>query len=220
MPQLNLSYYIKEVISDILSYNLPIIEINHINNMNDKLIFIRINMWSFGFIFKGKRSFKDITSNSDNEDIDKTPTNEIVSDDGSTPTEALSDDENSDAKDILETVKRALNGEDVDKDSLDDIKEEFKNVFEDHQTDVVGALNEVKDMLEDELSPLGTKSLAALTEALEDISSDEHPNKRARTSEASENSDSNSATKDDSSSETTGDSIDDILEWVKKLFEV
>jgi hypothetical protein len=160
----------------------------------------------------GKRSYKDISSNEDNKDIDKTPTNEYVSDDDSTPTEALNDNEVSDAKNTLRTVERALNGEHVDKPSLDNVKEEFKSVFDEHNGDIEGALKEVKDYLEDELSSLGKKSLAGLMEALEDISSEEHPSKRARTSEASAKSESNCVTKDDSSSETTGDSTDGVLE--------
>jgi hypothetical protein len=131
-----------------------------------------------------------------------------------TPTEALSD-----AKETLQAVEQALNGEHVDETSLDNIKEEFQSIFDEHKGDLVGALREVKEVLEDELSPLGKSSLDDLTKALEDIStkssdkySEEHPRKRAKTSEASKYSESSSVPKDDSSSEASCDSTDGMLE--------
>lgn len=70
---------------------------------------------------KGKRKHEEFIC--EDHDKDKTPTNEKARDDGgSTPTVAASDEENSDGKDTLETVERALNGEDIGKTPLDNIK--------------------------------------------------------------------------------------------------
>lgn len=230
MPQLVPFYFINQVLFDILSYNLFIstLRINRTYLANDNISYFLIYVLRLNIVFM-KRSHDDFTS--EDNDKDKTPTNEKISDDGSTPTEGLSDEdtsdeEASDAQETLGAVKRALNGEDIGKTSLDNIKEEFKSIFEDHIGDTKGALKEVKDELEGELSSLGKKSLTGLTEALEDISNkssnkplEEHTSKRAKTGEASEYSESDSITNNDSSNNTRGDSEEGILESIFKLFE-
>lgn len=131
---------------------------------------------SYFVLIGNKRSYEDISSDnpvdSDNEgDNDKTPTNEKVCEDGDvTPNETVNDI--SDMKHTLNEVKRALRGDHMDNNSLEDIKEEYSSFFgEDSGNDTdKEALKEIKEYLEGELSEsLGKASLAGLSKALDEI---------------------------------------------------
>lgn len=130
MPQLVPIFFMYEGLFDIFSYNLFIATLSKIFNIDYyKLLLIRLKQWRICIVLmKGKISHPDFTSDVDNKDMDKTPSNEKVNQDGSTPTEALSD-----AKETLQTVEQALNGEHVDETSLDNIKEEFQSIFDEHK---------------------------------------------------------------------------------------
>lgn len=178
----------------------------------------QLSLLSYNVYIKGKRSYEDISSSED-VDSDKTPTNEKVSDDGDvTPNENLNDI--TDMKNTLEQVKRAVKGENVGKNVIDDIKEEYSSYFDQESGNTTDkeALKEIKDYLEGELSTsLNKASLSGLSKALEEISSkssNEHTeepiNKKAKTSETSEYNDKDSVPKADSSRNLPGKFIDDL----------
>jgi len=130
MPQLVPIFFIYEGLFEIFSYNLFIATLSKFFNIDYyKLLLIRLKQWRIRIILmKGKIRHQDFTSDVDNKDMDKTPSNKNVSQDGSTPTEALSD-----AKETLQTVEQALNGEHVDETYLENIKEEFQSIFDEHK---------------------------------------------------------------------------------------
>lgn len=161
-------------------------------------------------MFIGKRSRQDISSD-DETDNDKTPTNEPASDNDSTPKESLND--LSDMKHTLENAKRAARGEHVDKEDLENIKEEYSSYFDEESgnTTEKEALKEIIEYLEVEISTLNKGSLAGLQEALDEIpikSSSEPLNKKVKgnetssTENSSESSSQSSANTDNKTSST------------------
>lgn len=144
---------------------------------------------------ENKKSDSDVSDNSDEEDNDKTPTNEKDSgDDSVTPNETINDI--TDMKNTLEQVKRAARGEHVDKKVMDNIKEDYESYFDEDSGNATEkeSLEEIIGYLEDELSTtLNKASLAGLTKALEEIlnpkssevtsSEKESINKKAKSSE-------------------------------------
>jgi len=147
-----------------------------------------------------KRKQDDMSSDDNEQDGDKTPTNEKVSDDDNvTPNETLNDI--TDMKNTLDILKRKTTGENVDKKELDSIKEEYSSFFDEDSgnTSETEGINEIIDYLEGELSEaLGKASLAGLNEALDEIShktyekssesiSEAPLNKRLKTREESTN---------------------------------
>jgi hypothetical protein len=149
-----------------------------------------------------KRKQDDISSDNEEEDSDKTPTNEKVSeDDNVTPNETINDI--TDMKNSLEVLKRITKGEKVGKKELDSVKEEYSSFFDEESGNTTEreGIDEIIDYLEGELSEaLGKASLAGLNEALDEISQktsdksfegiyEPSLNKRLKTSEgSSENS--------------------------------
>src|ERR1017187_1127123 len=113
-----------------------------------------INLFTIVFI-GGKGSEDDISSDNENEDDDKTPTNERVSgDDLVTPNETINDI--TDLKHNLEQVKRVARGEEIDKKDLDNIKEEYGAYFDEDSGNATEkeSLNEIIEYIESELSLL------------------------------------------------------------------
>ncbi len=105
----------------------------------------------FYIVFVGKnKTDEDISS--DSEDEDTTPTNERVSHDDVTPNETINDLTN--MKHTLELAKRAIRGEHIDDEDLEDIKEEYSSYFdeESNTTDDKEALKEIIDYLKDEIN--------------------------------------------------------------------
>ena len=129
-----------------------------------------INLFTIVFI-GGKGSEDDISSDNENEDDDKTPTNERVSgDDLVTPNETINDI--TDLKHHLEQVKRVARGEEIDKKDLENIKEEYGAYFDEDSGNATEkeSLNEIIEYIESELSLLLKKaSLTGLKEALEEV---------------------------------------------------
>lgn len=131
---------------------------------------------------EGKRSHEDISSD---EDSDKTPTNERVSEDDTTPNESLNDI--SDMKNTLEKVKQAAKGQALDKKDFENIKEEYSSYFDEEGGNVTDkeAFDEIIDYLEEEISvTLKKSSLAGLPEALDELAI-EPPKKKLKSSESS-----------------------------------
>lgn len=81
------------------------------------------------------------------DDGDKTPTNNIGSDDV-TPTEEINDI--TDMKNTVKNIEDILNGK-VDKERLDDIKEEYSTWFEDEDNSEKEALESIKHYLDGEI---------------------------------------------------------------------
>jgi len=144
---------------------------------------------------EGKINDNDISDNSDNEDYDKTPTNEKDrGDDSITPNETINDI--TDMKNTLEQVERAILGKHVDKEVMKEIKEEYESYFDEDSGNYTEkeSLEDIKSYLEGELSiTLNKASLAGLDKALEEVSkssketSQEEPfNKKVKSSETTE----------------------------------
>lgn len=126
-----------------------------------------INTFISGFIPRGSGGSKD----SDSDDSDTTPTNGSVegSEGGDTPTNERVD-EQAETRNTLELVKRVAKGEDISRQDLENIKEEFSSYFEEDKTEKE-AYNDIIEELEGEVSSFGKQSLTGLKEALDDLAS-------------------------------------------------
>lgn len=143
-----------------------------------------VNLLNNVFI-KGRISNDDISDDSENEDNDRTPTNEKDSEeDDVTPNEAINDI--TDMKNTLEQVKQAARGEYLDKKVIDDIKESYSSFFDEDSGNATEkeSFEEIIDYLEGELSTsLNSASLAGLDKALEEVYNKTYPKYSDKTSE-------------------------------------
>jgi hypothetical protein len=149
-----------------------------------------------------KINIKDISSDNDSDndgdnDGDKTPTKEKYSDNDVTPNETLNDI--TDMKDTLKKVEDVLSGKEINKQDLDNIKEDYNSFFDEdsgNETEEEG-LKQLKEYIDDELEKaINSASLAGLDKELEkltvrsDTKSYEEepmvsPSKRVKTNEGS-----------------------------------
>jgi uncharacterized protein YacL (UPF0231 family) len=73
-------------------------------------------------------------------------------------------------KNTLKKVEEVLKGEKINKEDMENIKEEYSSYFdEDSGNTEKEGLEQIKDYLEDELSTFSKASLAGLEKALDDI---------------------------------------------------
>ena len=181
-------------------------------------ILLKILNILFHIVFIGKRSHSDISTDNDistdyddddddggSENSDTTPTNEKVSDgdgDGDvTPNETINDI--SDMKHTQTQLERILRGEKINKEDLDNIKEEYSSFFEEDSGNTTDkeAFTQIKEYLDGELSAsLNKASMDGLWKALEEVlnekpeeskeTSDEPLNKKAKMSEIPDSAES------------------------------
>lgn len=126
-------------------------------------------------------STKDTGSNSDDDgDGDKTPTKDTDSDDV-TPTEEINDI--TDMKNTVKNIEDILNGK-VDKEKLDEIKEEFSTWFEDEDNTEKEALESIKHYLDGEIKSTLKNFSGGLHKALDElnVTSDDKKDKTNETS--------------------------------------
>jgi hypothetical protein len=129
-----------------------------------------------------KRSIKDISSDnnsdkiptkdtdSDNDsDENKTPTKNTGSDNDVTPNETLNDI--SDMKNIRKKLEDVLSGKEINKEDLDEIKEEYSSYFdEDSENTEKEGIEQIKEYLDGEIEKATNSALSAgLSKALEEL---------------------------------------------------
>lgn len=107
-------------------------------------LLLRFLIYLFSIVLIGtKRGSEEISSDSES-DGDKTPIADQGSDNDVTPNETLNDI--TDMNNTLKKVEQALTGKDINKEDLENIKEEYSSYFdEDSGNTEKEGLKEVKD---------------------------------------------------------------------------
>jgi len=163
----------------IFIFSIVFIGIKYISAYSDEYKTFTKGTGNVSYSDEDNTSIKDTGSNSDG-DGDKTPTKDTGSD-NVTPTEEINDI--TDMKNTVKNIEDILNGK-VDKETLDEIKEEYSTWFEDEDNTEKEALESIKHYLDGEIKSTLKNFSGGLHKALDElnVTSDDKKDKTNETS--------------------------------------